>query len=131
MLVLTRKAQEQIHIGPDITVTVVRVKGHSVRLGIDAPNNVRIVRGELAAAMAEFRDDETAQEGDLTDSELDEPAEETKRSADEEDESPTRGTRTKAMSSPLPSSRVPGDRACQLRRPPRLGPASFRRAVCG
>lgn len=47
MLVLTRKADEQILIGEDIKITLVRVRGNSVRLGIDAPRNVRIVRGEL------------------------------------------------------------------------------------
>jgi carbon storage regulator CsrA len=47
MLVLTRKADEQILIGEDIKITLVRVRGNSVRLGIDAPRDVRIVRGEL------------------------------------------------------------------------------------
>ncbi len=47
MLVLTRKADEQILIGDDIKITLVRVRGNSVRLGIEAPRDVRIVRGEL------------------------------------------------------------------------------------
>ena len=47
MLVLTRKADEQILIGDDIKITLVRVRGNSVRIGIDAPRQVRIVRGEL------------------------------------------------------------------------------------
>ena len=47
MLVLTRKADEQILIGDDIKITLVRVRGNSVRLGIDAPRDVRIVRAEL------------------------------------------------------------------------------------
>ncbi len=47
MLVLTRKLQEQITIGQDITITVLRVKGNSVRIGIDAPRSVHVVRGEL------------------------------------------------------------------------------------
>lgn len=47
MLVLTRKADQKIQIGPDITVTVLDVKGRYVRLGIDAPSEVRILRGEL------------------------------------------------------------------------------------
>lgn len=47
MLVLTRKADEQILIGDDIKITLVRVRGNSVRVGIDAPKNIRIVRGEL------------------------------------------------------------------------------------
>jgi len=47
MLVLTRKLQEQILIGENIRITVLRVKGNKVRIGIDAPTNVRVVRGEL------------------------------------------------------------------------------------
>lgn len=49
MLVLTRKADEQILIGDEIKITLVRVRGNSVRIGIDAPKNIRVVRGELAA----------------------------------------------------------------------------------
>ncbi len=47
MLVLTRKHQQQIRIGGNITITVLRVKGNTVRLGIEAPRNIRVVRGEL------------------------------------------------------------------------------------
>ena len=47
MLVLTRKTDEQILIGDDIRITLVKVRGNSVRLGIDAPKNMRVVRGEL------------------------------------------------------------------------------------
>jgi carbon storage regulator len=47
MLVLTRKVGEKIQIGDGITVTVLDVKGARVRIGIDAPGDVRIVRGEL------------------------------------------------------------------------------------
>jgi carbon storage regulator len=47
MLVLTRKLMEQLYIGDDICVTVVRLEGGQVRLGIDAPRDVAVVRGEL------------------------------------------------------------------------------------
>lgn len=47
MLVLTRKLQEQIRIGDNITLTILRVKGNTVRVGIEAPRNVRVIRGEL------------------------------------------------------------------------------------
>ncbi len=47
MLVLTRKLQEQIRIGDDITITILRVKGNTVRVGIAAPRAIRVVRGEL------------------------------------------------------------------------------------
>ncbi len=49
MLVLTRKLEDQIQIGPNITITVLRVRGRSVQIGIDAPENVRMLRGEVAA----------------------------------------------------------------------------------
>jgi carbon storage regulator len=49
MLVLTRKADQQILIGPNIKITIIEVKGRYVRLGIDAPQDVRIVRSEIAA----------------------------------------------------------------------------------
>jgi carbon storage regulator CsrA len=47
MLVLTRKLQQQIKIGEHVTVTILRVKGQTVRVGIEAPRDVRVVRGEL------------------------------------------------------------------------------------
>jgi carbon storage regulator CsrA len=47
MLVLTRKLQQQIKIGEQITVTILRVKGNTVRVGVQAPRDVRVVRGEL------------------------------------------------------------------------------------
>lgn len=47
MLVLTRKLQQQIKIGEHVTVTILRVKGQTVRVGIEAPRDVRVIRGEL------------------------------------------------------------------------------------
>ena len=47
MLVLSRKPGEQIHIGTDITITVVDVGGNRIRLGIEAPEAVSIFRAEL------------------------------------------------------------------------------------
>ncbi len=47
MLVLTRKVREQIRIGENITITILRVQGQAVRVGIDAPRSVRVVRAEL------------------------------------------------------------------------------------
>ena len=48
MLVLTRKVNERIRVGDEITITVVRLGPGSVRLGIDAPGHMAIVREELA-----------------------------------------------------------------------------------
>ena len=47
MLVLTRKSDESINLGDDITITIVEIKGNSVRLGIKAPGNLKIYRKEL------------------------------------------------------------------------------------
>lgn len=47
MLVLTRKLKEQIRIGDDITVTILRISGSAVRVGIEAPGAVRVLRAEL------------------------------------------------------------------------------------
>ena len=48
MLVLSRKIDEQIMIGDDITLTVVRIDSGRVRIGINAPRDKRILRGEIA-----------------------------------------------------------------------------------
>ena len=61
MLVLTRKTQEKIQIGDDITVTIVRIKGGSVRIGIEAPDSIPISRSELTKVFAEFRDAEQSE----------------------------------------------------------------------
>lgn len=50
MLVLSRKSGEKIHVGPDITITVVQVQGNKARIGIDAPPDVRICRKEILRA---------------------------------------------------------------------------------
>ena len=47
MLVLTRKIGEQIRIGDNVTVRVLEVRGSQVRLGVDAPADVRIYREEI------------------------------------------------------------------------------------
>ena len=47
MLVLSRTENERIKLGDAIVVTVVRVSGDRVRLGIEAPPNIRILREEL------------------------------------------------------------------------------------
>ena len=47
MLVLTRKLMEKLYIGDNICVTVVRLEGGQVRLGIEAPREVAVVRAEL------------------------------------------------------------------------------------
>jgi carbon storage regulator CsrA len=57
MLVLTRKQRQQITIGDNITITVLRVKGQAVRIGIEAPDGIRILRAELNAIDKAFEDE--------------------------------------------------------------------------
>lgn len=52
MLVLSRKLSQQILIGPDIAITVVKIEGNQVRLGIEAPAGISILRQELVARAA-------------------------------------------------------------------------------
>jgi carbon storage regulator len=47
MLVLSRKSMQSVTIGSDIRITVIRVEGNQVRIGIEAPRDVRILRDEL------------------------------------------------------------------------------------
>lgn len=47
MLVLSRRIEEVIKIGNDIEIQVIRVKGNNVRLGITAPKELVVLRGEL------------------------------------------------------------------------------------
>lgn len=51
MLALTRKIGERIVIGDNITVTIVDIKGDSIRIGVDAPKEVKIYRGEIYDAI--------------------------------------------------------------------------------
>ena len=52
MLVLTRKVGESIVIGEGITVTIVDVKGDTVRVGVDAPREVKVQRSEVLEQIA-------------------------------------------------------------------------------
>lgn len=47
MLVLTRKNHERIQIGENISITITRIKGNTVQLGIEAPKQIRVLRAEL------------------------------------------------------------------------------------
>ncbi|NPA29496.1 MAG: carbon storage regulator CsrA [Epsilonproteobacteria bacterium] len=53
MLVLTRKENEAIRIGEDIVIKVVAVDKNGVRLGIEAPEKMTILREELVQAVSE------------------------------------------------------------------------------
>ena len=47
MLVLTRKKNERIMIGDNITLTIVEIRGDRVRLGVEAPNEIPVNREEV------------------------------------------------------------------------------------
>ncbi len=53
VLVLTRRSGESVMIGDDVVVTVVEVRGDVVRLGIEAPREVRVHREEVYRAVGE------------------------------------------------------------------------------
>ena len=52
MLVLSRKVSERIWIGDEISVTIVRINGNAVRIGIDAPSHLAVIRDELRGRQA-------------------------------------------------------------------------------
>lgn len=54
MLVLTRKVGESIVIGDSITLTVTKIDGNQVRLGVSAPRNVAIDREEVRRRILEW-----------------------------------------------------------------------------
>jgi len=47
MLILSRKLNEKVMIGSDIVISVVEVRGDQVKLGIEAPRNVKVFRQEV------------------------------------------------------------------------------------
>ena len=52
MLVLTRRIGESVLIGDDVEVTILDIKGDSIRVGINAPRETRIQRSEIVQAVA-------------------------------------------------------------------------------
>lgn len=53
MLVLSRECDSAIHIGPNITVKVLSIQKQRVKLGVDAPTHIRVVREEIASPPSE------------------------------------------------------------------------------
>ena len=51
MLVLSRRVGESVVVGDDIAITVLEVRGDIVRIGIDAPRDVKVHRAELLAEL--------------------------------------------------------------------------------
>ncbi|MDR0403959.1 MAG: carbon storage regulator CsrA [Treponema sp.] len=56
MLILSRKINEKIMIGSDISISIIEIRGDQVRIGVDAPKTVKVFRQEVFdAIMAENR----------------------------------------------------------------------------
>ena len=51
MFVLSRKRLESIQIGDDITITVIEIRGDRVRLGVEGPSNIPVMRREVYEAI--------------------------------------------------------------------------------
>lgn len=51
MLILTRKIDEKIKIGDDITITLIDVHGDQVKIGVEAPKSVKVFRQEVFDAI--------------------------------------------------------------------------------
>ena len=66
MLVLSRKLNQEIQIGENITITVLKVKGNTVRLGIKAPRKIHVVRGEIRNKPEVVETEVEIEQNDLT-----------------------------------------------------------------
>jgi carbon storage regulator len=53
MLVISRKPEESIEIGDHVRIRILKVEGHRVRLGIEAPREQTIIRSELRAKLSQ------------------------------------------------------------------------------
>jgi carbon storage regulator len=60
MLVLTRRTNQTIVVDGRITITIVQIQGGGVRVGVDAPRDVRVNRGEIEAKIAHQRNEPSA-----------------------------------------------------------------------
>ena len=51
MLILSRKMNQKIKIGEEITVTIIEIRGDQVKIGVEAPKNVKVFRQEIFNAI--------------------------------------------------------------------------------
>lgn len=65
MLVLSRKAGETIWIGEDIEIVISEVKGDQVKVGIRAPRNIDIIRGELRQDVSDLNTESVVKDLDF------------------------------------------------------------------
>ncbi|MBM93457.1 MAG: carbon storage regulator [Legionellales bacterium] len=61
MLILTRRVGETLIIGDDIKLTVLGVRGHQIRIGIDAPRDVTVHREEIYQRILSERDEDQSE----------------------------------------------------------------------
>ena len=73
MLVLSRKKDEKIVIGDNITIMVIEIRGDKVRLGIEAPREVTVHRQEVYEAIQREREQERDQDQQQTGISVDAP----------------------------------------------------------
>lgn len=72
MLVLSRRANQAIVIGPDVIVRVLDIRGDQVRIGIEAPRSVTVHREEVAAEIRQSNE-EAARQPDVAPMDLPRP----------------------------------------------------------
>ena len=51
MLILSRKTDQQIKIGDDITLTIIEIRGDQVKIGVEAPKSIKVFRQEVLSAI--------------------------------------------------------------------------------
>ncbi|TWT60188.1 carbon storage regulator [Rubinisphaera italica] len=88
MLVLTRKKSQLIQIGENIVIKVIRTGPGSVKIGIDAPSDVRVMRGELDPKLAENYKMEESESSDSDTNAVADASPECRRNERVEDEEP-------------------------------------------
>ena len=129
MLVLSRKSQQRIQIGDNVTITILLIKGNTVRVGIEAPREVRVLRAELPPKEVAAQSATAAASPRITRAAAGPTGQQA--ASPSEFSSPRTGTsaRTNLAEGPLDRLRRRAPGACDaalIRLPQRLGPASLR-----